>query len=32
MNHDVVCAADGTIAIRAQVDQWDHIYLVKLKN
>lgn len=32
MNHDVVCAADGTIAVRAQVDQWDHIYLVKLKN
>lgn len=30
MNHDVSCAPDGTIAFRAQVDQWDHIYLMKL--
>ena len=32
MNHDVVCAEDGTIAFRAQVDQWDQIYVAKLKN
>jgi hypothetical protein len=31
MNHDVVCAADGTFAFRAQTEQWDHIYLAKLK-
>ena len=32
MNHDVVCSADGTIAFRAQVHQWDQIFLAKLKN
>ncbi len=32
MNHDVVCSADGTIAFRAQVRQWDQIFLAKLKN
>lgn len=31
MNHDVVCSSDGTIAFRAQVDQWDHIFIMKLK-
>ncbi len=31
MNHDVVCSRDGTIAFRAQVRQWDHIYIAKLK-
>jgi Tol biopolymer transport system component len=31
MNHDVSIAADGTIAFRAQVDQWDQIYVMKLK-
>jgi len=31
MNHDVACAADGTIAFRAQVNQWDQIYIMKLK-
>jgi len=31
MNHDVTCSSDGTIAFRAQVEQWDHIYIAKLK-
>lgn len=31
MNHDVVCSLDGTLAFRAQVEQWDHIYISKLK-
>jgi len=31
MNHDVACSADGNIAFRAQVDQWDQIYIMKLK-
>jgi Tol biopolymer transport system component len=31
MNHDIACASNGTIAFRAQVDQWDQIYLMKLK-
>jgi Tol biopolymer transport system component len=32
MNHDIMCSADGTIAFRAQVDQWDQIFVMKLKN
>jgi Tol biopolymer transport system component len=32
MNHDITCSADGTIAFRAQVDQWDQIFLMKLKD
>lgn len=32
MNHDLSCSPDGTIAFRAQVDQWDQIYLARLKN
>lgn len=32
MNHDVTCSADGTIAFRAQVDQWDQIHLMRLKD
>jgi Tol biopolymer transport system component len=32
MNHDISCAKDGTIAFRAQVDQWDQIFLSKLRN
>jgi Tol biopolymer transport system component len=32
MNHDVTCAVDGTIAFRAQVDQWDQIFMMRLKN
>ncbi len=31
MNHDLACSADGTIAFRAQVEQWDHIYIARLK-
>lgn len=31
MNYDVVCSADGTIAFRSQVEQWDHIYIAKLR-
>jgi hypothetical protein len=31
MNHDVTCSPDGSIAFRAQVDQWDQIYTMKLK-
>jgi Tol biopolymer transport system component len=29
MNHDVVCSADGTVAFRAQVEQWDQIFLMR---
>jgi Tol biopolymer transport system component len=32
MNHDITCSVDGTIAFRAQVDQWDQIFIMKLKN
>ncbi len=32
MNHDVAIAADGTIAFRALVNQWDQIFVMKLKN
>jgi Tol biopolymer transport system component len=32
MNHDVTCSVDGMIAFRAQVDQWDQIYVMKLKD
>lgn len=31
MNHDVVCSSNDVIAFRAQVEQWDHIYIAKLK-
>ena len=31
INHDVTCARDGTIAFRAQVDQWDQIFIARLK-
>jgi TolB protein len=31
MNHDVACAPDGTIAFRAQVDQWDRIFVARMK-
>lgn len=31
MNHDVNCGPDGTIAFRAQVDQWDHIFIARMK-
>jgi len=32
MNHDVTCSADGTIAFRAQVNQWDQIFVMRPKN
>ncbi len=32
MNHDVTCSTSGVIAFRAQVDQWDQVYLAKLKD
>ncbi len=32
MNHDVSCSSAGAIAFRAQVDQWDQIFVMKLKN
>lgn len=32
MNHDVTCAKDGTLAFRAQVEQWDHIYIAQLRS
>jgi Tol biopolymer transport system component len=31
MNHDLTCSRNGTIAFRAQVEQWDHIYIARLK-
>lgn len=31
MNHDVNCSPDGTIAFRAQVDQWDQIFIARMK-
>ena len=31
MNHDLACSVDGTLAFRAQVEQWDHIYIARLK-
>ena len=31
MNHDVVCGPDGTIAFRAQVNQWDQIFVARMK-
>ena len=32
MNHDITCSVDGLIAFRAQVDQWDQIHVMKLKD
>ena len=32
MNHDITCSVDGTIAFRAQVDQWDQVFVMKLKH
>jgi Tol biopolymer transport system component len=31
MNHDIACGPDGLIAFRAQHDQWDQIFIAKLK-
>lgn len=30
INHDLAISSDGVLAFRAQVDQWDQIFLVKL--
>ena len=32
MNHDITCSPSGLIAFRAQVDQWDQVYVAKLKD
>jgi Tol biopolymer transport system component len=32
MNHDVSCSRGGLIAFRAQVEQWDQVYVAKLKD
>src|SRR2546422_10442193 len=32
MNHDITCSPGGLIAFRAQVDQWDQVYVAKLKD
>lgn len=32
MNHDIACGPNGMIAFRAQMDQWDQIFIAKLKN
>ncbi len=32
MNHDVTCSPSGLVAFRAQVDQWDQVYVAKLKD
>jgi len=31
MNHDVACSPDGTLAFRAQVDQWDHLFVARVE-
>jgi Tol biopolymer transport system component len=30
MNHDVACSPEGIVAFRAQVDQWDRIFIARL--
>jgi Tol biopolymer transport system component len=32
MNHDVACSAQGVIAFRAQVEQWDQMFLARLRD
>lgn len=32
MNHDISCGPNGLIAFRAQLDQWDQIFIAKLKS
>lgn len=32
INHDIVCSRNGVIAFRAQVNQWDQIFVMKLKD
>ena len=31
MNHDIACGPNNVIAFRAQLDQWDQIFIAKLK-
>jgi Tol biopolymer transport system component len=31
MNHDIACGPDGLLAFRAQQDQWDQIFIARLK-
>jgi Tol biopolymer transport system component len=31
MNHDIACSRDGMIAFRAQINQWDQIFIMMLK-
>lgn len=31
MNHDIACSSNGTIAFRAQINQWDHVMVMRLK-
>ena len=31
MNHDVVCSKYGVLAFRSQTEQWDHIFIARLK-
>jgi Tol biopolymer transport system component len=32
MNHDIACSMDGMIAFRTQVDQWDQVFVMKLRD
>jgi Tol biopolymer transport system component len=32
MNHDVACSSQGLIAFRAQVEQWDQVFVAKPKD
>ncbi len=32
INHDVTCSPDGAIAFRAQVEQWDQIFISRLRD
>jgi len=32
MNHDIACSPRGEIAFRAQVDEWDQLFVTKLRN
>jgi hypothetical protein len=31
MNHDVAVSPEGLLAFRAQVDQWDQVFIAKLR-
>jgi hypothetical protein len=32
MNHDIACSARGEIAFRAQVNEWDQLFVARLRN